>query len=158
MKHRYVFDSNSMRVLRNYYPEQFPSFWKRFDAAVQAGHVVSVREVFNELEHLEKGMWIWDWAQTNKAMFAIPTDDETAFVGEIFAIPHFRTLVGEIQTLKGRPVADPFVIAGAKCCGGCVVTEEAKKPNAAKIPNVCEHFDIHCTNVQGFMKQNGWSF
>jgi hypothetical protein len=46
-------------------------------------------------------------------------------------------------------------IASARVRGGCVVTEEANKPNAAKIPNVCEHFGIHWTNVEGFWKQNG---
>jgi hypothetical protein len=43
VKAPYVFDTNSVSVLRNYYPDQFPSFWKRFDAAVSAGEVVSCR-------------------------------------------------------------------------------------------------------------------
>ena len=157
MASSYIFDSSSMHVLRNYYPEQFPSFWKRFENAVEVGRV-KVREVYNELENLQKGMWIWDWVQANKALFPMPTDDETKFVGQIFKVAHFRSLVGQIQTLKGRPVADPFVIAAARVCGGCVVTEESKKPNAARIPNVCDHFKIDYTNVKGFMERNGWKF
>ncbi len=158
MKPPYIFDSSSMHVLRNYYPAQFPTFWSRFEDAIKAGHVKSVREVFNELETLQKGMWIWDWVRDNKELFTTPTDDETNFVGTIFGVPHFQTLVGRIQTLKGRPVADPFVIASARCNGGCVVTEESNKPHASRIPNVCEHFDIAWTNVQGFLEQNGWAF
>jgi len=51
-------------------------------------------------------------------------------------------LVTETQRLKGQPVADPFVIASAKVRGGAVVTEELKREHAAKIPNVCQHFDV----------------
>ena len=32
------------------------------------------------------------------------------------------------------------------------------KKNAAKIPNVCEHFGVHCTNVEGFMERESWTF
>ena len=46
----YVFDTNSFRVLGNYYPDQFPTFWERFDRAVTDGKIVSVREVRRELE------------------------------------------------------------------------------------------------------------
>jgi hypothetical protein len=35
---------------------------------------------------------------------------------------------------------------------------EADNPNAAKIPNVCEHFGIHWTDIEAFLKQNGWTF
>ena len=91
-------------------------------------------------------------------MFLTPDAEETKFVGEIFAVNHFQALVGEAQRLKGQPVADPFVIASAQARGGTVVTEEAMKPHAARIPNVCEHFGIPCTNVEGFLAENGWQF
>ena len=60
--------------------------------------------------------------------------------------------------LKGRPVADPFVVAAAKARGACAVTEESMRETAAKIPNVCDHFEIDWTNVEGFMKREGWAF
>lgn len=60
--------------------------------------------------------------------------------------------------LEGKPCADPLIIAAAKLHNGCVVTEETKKPNAPNIPNVCEYFNIDCTNLQGFMEREGWSF
>ena len=31
-----VFDTSSFRVLNHYFPEQFPSFWEKFDAAGEA--------------------------------------------------------------------------------------------------------------------------
>jgi hypothetical protein len=154
----YVFDSNSLRVLGNYYPGRFPTFWTRFEKEVASGMVVSVREVYKELERQMADTWLWDWLQDHRRMFLTPDPQETGFLGEIFKVPHFRTLVGEAQRLRGYPVADPFVVACAKIREGCVVTEEAKKPNAAKIPNVCEHFGVDCTNVEGFLARNDWQF
>jgi hypothetical protein len=55
-------------------------------------------------------------------------------------------------------VADPFVIAAAAIRGGTVVTQEHLKPNAAKIPNVCDHFGIPWTDVEGFMVHQSWNF
>lgn len=156
----YVFDSNSLRVLGNYYPGRFPTFWKRFEEAVVTGMVVSVREVYKELERQRQigETWLWDWLHGHRRLFLTPGPEETAFVAKIFMVAHFRTLVGEQQRLRGFPVADPFIVACARIRKGCVVTEEVKKPNAAKIPNVCEHFGIECTNVEGFMAKNNWQF
>ncbi len=154
----YVFDTNSVRVLGNYYPERFPTFWERFNEAVDQGSVVSVREVLNELETLVTQDWLAKWIAGRRSMFVVPGSEETAFVAEIFQVPHFRSLVGGAQQLKGQPVADPFLIACAKARGGTVVTEEARKKNAAKIPNVCEHFSVSCSNVEGFLTANNWKF
>ena len=101
---------------------------------------------------------IWPWAQENKQIFEPPTDDETAFVVQIFSVAHFQALIGGKQILQGRPVADPFLIASAGVRKGCVVTEEEWKKNAGKIPNVCEHFKVECTNVEGFLNFNKWTF
>lgn len=154
----FVFDTNSIRVLGNYYPEQFPSFWSRFEDEIDAGRVLSVREVFNELERLDKVSWLSSWAKERKTAFVLASSAETNFVGEVFQVPHFRNLVGLRQQLLGQPVADPFVIAAARVRGFCVVTEEANKKNAAKIPNVCAHFGIDCTNVEGFLQRLHWRF
>jgi len=64
-------------------------------------------------------------------------------------------LISQKSMLQGTPVADPFVI---KVMSGKVVTQEIFKPYAAKIPNVCMHFDIPFTNLQGFMETEGWIF
>jgi hypothetical protein len=154
----YVFDTSSFQVLTNYYPEHFPTFWERFDKVVASGEAFSVREVHRELEFLLKDRWIAEWIDKNKAIFRVPTGPETEFVAEIFTVPHFQALVGQKQRLRGSPVADPFIVASARVCGGCVVTEEVMKKEAAKIPNVCAHFGVSCTNVAGFLEQKGWKF
>jgi hypothetical protein len=67
-------------------------------------------------------------------------------------------MIGVKQQLKGSPVADPFLVARGALLGANFVTEEALKPNAAKLPNVCEHFGVRSTNVQGFLVEVGWRF
>jgi hypothetical protein len=154
----YVFDTSSFRVLDHYFPQRFPSFWKNFNASVQAGEIVSAREVYKELKGQGIRPHLDNWIDVNKKLFFIPQPEETAFIGRIFAVPHFQQLVGERQRLKGIPVADPFVIAMAQVRNGCVVTEEAKKQNASRIPNVCEHFGIACCNLEAFMEAKRWQF
>ncbi|HEU4454520.1 MAG TPA: DUF4411 family protein [Longimicrobium sp.] len=139
----YVFDTNSIRVLGNYYPERFPSFWQRFEELVADSSVVSVREVLNELHRQSVAQWLQNWVDEHRDIFLTPGAEETEFVREIFGIPHFRNLIGEMQRLRGYPVADPFIIACAKFRNGCVVTEEGFKQH---------------TNMEGFLSRSGWQF
>ena len=154
----YVFDTNSFIVIGHYYPEQFPSFWDKFNQAVDIGKITSVREVFRELDQEASVPHLSDWVDSHRSAFKTPNAEATQFVSTIFSVPHFRALVSEKNRLAGRPCADPFIIAWAKVIGGCVVTEEKERPNAPKIPNVCQHFGVDCTNLQGFMEREGWTF
>jgi hypothetical protein len=154
----YVFDTSSFIVLGHYFPQRFPSFWEKFDAAVSNGQVISVREVLRELENYGNRDHLEVWIARNKRIFLKSTPEEAIFVAEIFKVPHFRQNVSEKQRLKGTPVADPFVIAAAHYHDGTVITEEVLKPNAARIPNICAHFGIAWTNLEGFLSECGWAF
>jgi hypothetical protein len=153
----YVFDTNSFSEMSPYFPDIFPAFWTRFEAAVVLGEITSIREVLRELESGTDNH-ILKWCKTNKTIFTIPNTEETQFVAKILGIPHFQQLIGEKQRLRGTPVADPFIIARAAVLGGTVVTEESLKPNAAKIPNVCQHFKIPCMKLGDFMRKMSWTF
>lgn len=154
----YMFDTNSLSVLKNFYPANFPSFWQKWDELVGNGVIVSVREVKRELDNRDGTDFLQSWFKQNKAIFAAPSPEEMMVVQQILAISHFQPLIGTQATLRGTPVADPFIVAAAKVKGGVVITEERLKPNAAKIPNVCERFKVPCTNLEGFMSQQNWSF
>ena len=154
----YVVDTSSFRVLGHYFPDRFPSFWARFNEAVASSRIYSVREVYKELERQVTRQHLLDWAKSNRAIFCAPTAEETHFIAQIFAVLHFRYLISQKQVLTGGPAADPFVIAAANARGACVVTEEARKENAARIPNVCDHFGIRCCSLESLMEQEGWSF
>lgn len=155
---KYVFDTSALIVLKNYYPTTFTTLWGRIDKLTRNGTIVSVREVFNELHNYNDVDFIQDWAKENKAIFGKPSNDELLVVQQILAIPHFQTLIGNKAILKGTPVADPFVVAAGKAKGATVVTQEALKANAAKIPNVCKHFGVPCIDLETFMEQQGWTF
>ena len=129
-----------------------------FDDLVAAGRVVSVREARKELEHQSTIAHLDRWVDRNKRIFLSPSAEETEFVSKIFEVGHFQQLVSSRNLSVGSSVAGPFLIAAAGARGGCVVTEEANTQNAAKIPNVCEHFGVDCTNVEGFMEREGWTF
>lgn len=155
---KYIFDSDSLiDLFKHYYPERFPTLWEKFDALVSEGKFISVKEVFNEIGSREDSLAIWAKEQKN-ILFLESTTEELKFVGKIFQVRHFQAMIRKKERLKGMPVADPFVIARAKISGACVVTQEKKTKNAAKIPNVCGRFGIPCINLEGFMEKENWTF
>jgi len=154
----YLFDTGSFSKLKHFYPSVFKSVWIGLDTLVTEGLLLSTKEVWNELEGGDPHKPLQDWLKARKNLFTTPTQAELSFVGRIFAVDHFQTLIGEKQRLRGMPVADPFVIAAAAIRGGTVVSEEQFKPNAAKIPNVCRHFSIGCVSLEEFMAKEGWQF
>lgn len=158
MRALYVLDTNSFRVFSNYYPDSFPTFWDYIEGLVEDGQLVSCSEVARELELQSSSEHLNEWVVAHPNVFLEPTEDEMAYVANIFQVAHFRQMIGQKQQLKGLPVADPFLVARGATQDACVVTEEAMKPNAAKVPNVCEHFGVASTNVQGFLLEMGWRF
>lgn len=155
---KYVFDSGPLiDLFRHYYPSRFPTLWEKFHAFVLGEEFISVREVYNELNSRKDMLTSWAKKDKDKS-FSQPTIEEFQFVREIFQVPHFQAMIRKKERLLGRPVADPFVIARAKVLNCQVVTTEIFRENSAKIPNVCKYFSVQCTNLEGFMEQEGWTF
>jgi len=154
----FIFDTGAFIVLKNYYPETFSTLWGRIDKLAENGAIVSVREVFNELHNYNDVDFIQGWAKQHKSIFAKPSNEELLIVQEILANPHYQTLISAKAILKGTPVADPFIVAAGKIKRATVVTQESLKPNAAKIPNVCQKLKVPCINLEAFMTQQGWKF
>lgn len=153
----YVLDSSFIIQLhRHYYRESFVSLWKRFDEMLAAGQFTSTREVKRELEDSDDTAA--EWAETNGDLFVTPDAAEGRFVAAIYAIPHFQANIERQKLLKGGRNADPFVIARAAILRGTVLTMEQFRPNAAKIPNICEHFKVPCFDFRRFMEVQGWTF
>jgi hypothetical protein len=153
-----VFDTSPLSTLfKNFYRNRFPSLWARFDHLVQNGQVVSTREVLREIEDAATES-LRDWAAQNQALFTVPTAAEGAFVARIYSIPHFQQNIEQQKILKGGRVADSFIIAKAAAEHGTVVTMEVLKPNAAKIPNICAHFNVRCLSLEEFMEEERWQF
>lgn len=154
----YIVDTSSFSVFRNYYPSAFPSFWEGVNALVEDGTIRSVREVFNELQNDNRVAFIQEWAKDHREIFLTPTQAEIDAVTGILAIIHFQAVIDAKALLKGTPVADPFIVASARVNDAVVITEESMRPNAAKIPNICEHFDVACHNLEWLIAQQRWQF
>ncbi len=154
----YVFDTSPISTLfKNYYPKRFPTLWARFDQLVADGNLVSTREVLRELEDgpVEAARL---WAAGQPDLFPTPGAAEGGHVAQIYAVQHFQQNIEQQKLMKGGRNADPFVIARAMAEGRRVVTIEALKPNSAKIPNICAHFDVPCLSLEAFMEAEGWEF
>lgn len=153
----YTLDTSVISALhRNYYRSRFVTLWKQFDAMVEEGRFTSTREAWRELEDL--GGDPLDWARANPNLFTVPDAKEGAFVAGIYAVEHFQANIERQKILRGGRNADPFLIARAASIGATVVTMEQIKPNAAKIPNICDHFKVPCLDLRGFMEKEDWVF
>jgi hypothetical protein len=154
----YVFDNSPLSVLfKNFYRNTFRRLWENFDGLVVEGRIVSTREALREIEDGAPDNLL-AWAKDHPELFAMPTAAEGAFVARIYAVPHFQQNIEQQKLLKGGKNADPFVIARAAVEDRAVVTMEQFKPNAAKIPNICQHFRINCLTLEEFMEEEGWQF
>ena len=154
----YAFDTSAFSPLfKNFYRGRFPTLWAQFDGLVSQGGVLSTREVFREIEDSSIES-LRDWATANKNIFSTPGADEGAFVARIFGVPHFQQNMKRQKILKGGKNADPFIIAKAAVSKATVVTMEALRPNATKIPNICDHFGVPWLSLEGFMEAEGWEF
>lgn len=154
---RYVFDTGPFIILfKNYYRSTFVTLWEHFDALIEAGDIVSTREVFREIEGQEDNLLTW--AKAHRDIFTTPTPEEGAFVARIYAVRHFQGNIEHKKLIRGGNVADPFVIAKAAVAQVPVVTVEKLLPNAAKVPNICRHFGVPCLSLEEFMQEEGWRF
>lgn len=163
----YVFDTSSIRALQHFYPKVFKTIWENLDVMVLSNNIISTREVYSEVINQAVTNDVLNWAANNKHIFLTPQSIEMQFVAQIFKVQSFQALISKQASLRGTPVADPFVIACAHAHNATVVTQEgwlhaakvlSPKPNAAKIPNVCSHFNIPCLNLETFMENEGWIF
>lgn len=156
---KYVFDTNSfMELFEHFYESRFPTLWQYFNELISESRIISVREVFNEINSHQKESRLVEWSKINSQLFEQPTDDEIKYIQYIFQQPRFQMIVEKKKILTGKPVADPFIVVKAKVMNGIVVTQERYKENGAKVPNVCEFLEVPYTDLEGFMEREKWKF
>ena len=154
----YVFDSNAFsQLFRSYYRGRFPSLWNLFDEMVEDGSIISTREVLREIEDSSIES-LRDWSADNKAVFTTPTAAEGAFLAKIFSVSHFQQNIEQRKLYKGGKNADAFIVAKAAVIDGTVISLEQEKPKAARVPNICTHFEVPCMSLEEFMEAEEWEF
>jgi hypothetical protein len=156
---KYVFDNNTLSaIFKHYFYDRFPSFWEKFNELKVNREIISVREVRREIEFLKRDDNLDEWLKNNTDFFEDPSVEELEFITKIYNVQHFHQNLENKKLLKGGPFADPFIIAKAKINNATVVSQEKYKKNAAKIPNICEYFNIDCINLEGFLTKENWKF
>ena len=155
----YIFDTSSFIVLSHYYNDQFPSLWQNINKEVKIGKIISVKEVFNEIESYGPETNLKKWIRENKKIFQPMTEKESQIMSSIFQkYPNFQDIINKKSRTQGRPVADPFIVAKAIHIKGTVVSEETFQKDGIKIPNLCQIKKITCFKLEKFMKKQGWIF
>lgn len=150
----YVVDNNIFSaIFRNFSPSVFPDIWVPLSQCMKEGKIISVDEVYCEMEGLwgskvESGIWL----KEHKKYFLKPTNDEGYYICEIFKNKKFREGIKEKSLRNGTPEADAMIVAKAKVVNGIVVTAEGEKVNSEKIPNIASTFGVPYMNRDNFYK------
>lgn len=150
----YVVDNNVFSMaFRNISPDVFPDIWVPWSNGMKEGKIISIDEVFCEMENLwgnkvESGLWL----KEHKKYFLKPTNEEGYFIREIFKSKKFREGIKEKSLRNGTPEADAMLVAKAKVLKGIVVTAEGEKENSEKIPNIATTFGVPYMNRDNFYK------
>ncbi len=151
---KYIFDSGPFIDLKNYPIDIFTTLWDNILQMIKNGDIISSSEVLRELENYDDE--IATWAKTQKKIFKKPSINEIETVKIILA--KHPDLVKQENVLSGKPYADPFVIAQAKHNNCILVHREKYKPNAHKIPNVCQTFNVKEISLFDFFRLEKWKF
>lgn len=152
---KYIVDTNVFRTFfRFYYKDVTPELFNNLDLMIKEGNVLSVKEVYHELENQhKKDSDFMNNIKVYKNIFQEPTnEEEIEILKQIYSKRNYQNNISEKNLLQGSPVADAFLVAKAKCEGGVLVTAEQFSPNAAKIPNICKDFDIEYISFEEFLK------
>jgi hypothetical protein len=147
----YMVDTCSFTELRRTYPRPYlDAVWRLVERVADDGRLLSVEEVFNELQAQDDE--VAQWAMARRSLFLPLTEDIQQKAREIL-ISH-RTLVNIRRKKSG---ADPFLIAAAIVHNAIVVTKEKKSggPPAVKIPDVCEAYGVRCIPLLTLLQQEG---
>lgn len=165
----YVLDTNILiEFEKRYYPEIFPSFWKKLHSLIESEEVISLKESQAELKENSKARKFWDKVhyESNKKFFIELEENETRYMDRIFnldiANKKFK-VKGNNTTLQKEwgeysvAVADPLIICHGLHHGSTVVTDES--PNKGyNIPHVCRELNVKCVGLKDFLSINGFKF
>ena len=135
-----------------YPPDSFPSLWDKIVNSINIGDLRAVDEVEKELSQRHDD--IYRWVKSNSNLIIPMSEDIFNSASKIEQ--QFSSLVKQGSS-KSR--GDPFVIALAIVHNLTVITGEKQGTREhPRIPFVCSHYGIKCTNMPGFIREQGWTF
>jgi hypothetical protein len=149
----YCIDTSSLiAAWQERYPvENFPTFWNKMDALINAGRLMAPIDVLYETKR--RSDELHSWLKARKAMFRELEDAVQVEAARVLS--QFPRLVGE---RKLRTSADPFVVALARVEGWQIVTDEKptghmQRPN---IPDVCGQLGMTTFDILQVIKTEKW--
>lgn len=152
---KYCLDANVLiQAWQKYYNPKFcPDYWKVLINLGKRGEIFIPELVYEEITKTEDDLS--KWLKSSNIPIAKISGPVTISLRNIYeSNPVHKNLVDNI---KGRSLADPWVIAHALHEKATVVTKEEKvtalSSTKIKIPNVCENMGIRCINDFQFIDE-----
>lgn len=151
---KYCLDANVLiQAWNSYYSPKFcPSYWDVLNELGSVGRIFIPEAVRDEITRTDDDLCKW----LKQSRLAIKGVDEKVIqcLHAIWAANPIHTTL--VDNVKGRSLADPWVIAHAMREDATVVTKEEKvtamNANRVKIPNVCENLGVEWMNDFGFIQ------
>lgn len=150
---RYCVDTCSVIDLfgRKFPRDIYPTLWPMFELAASDGVIVSVREVYREIQARDDD--VASWAKVHRGVFMDPdAAQRDALEGIVARHPECLDLLRRKAVL-----ADPWVVAAAQAWGLTVVTSEGSR-SPKKIPAVCDSEGVPCIGLFDMFRGLAWTF
>lgn len=164
MSKRFVLDANAFIEPKDRYYgfDLCPGYWLGLLRQHDAGRVVSIDRIENELKAQDDEIKSWIVDTVPKSFFKKTQDQAVvdhfqAMVSWVYAEPQFTNAA----RTEFASVADGWLVAFAKVTNSVVVTHEEYAPDVKRkvpIPNVCIEFDVPYTNLFEMLNELGEKF
>ncbi len=160
MANKYCLDANVLiQAWQKYYnPKICPDYWNTLIELGKQNKIFLPELVYEEITKTEDELS--KWLKASKIPIEKISESVTICLQKIYAAdPEHKKLVDNI---RGRSLADPWVIAHAMDKNAIVVTKEHKETalnsKRIKIPNVCENMRIKWIDDFEFIVEVGIKF
>lgn len=159
---KYCLDSNVLiQAWQKYYsPEICPEYWDLLNEFGKDDKLFIPATVHEEITRTDDDLSAW--LNTSSIPVREITENVTKCINRIYAAnPNHKFLVDNV---KGRSLADPWVIAHAIDENAIVVTKEEKitaankKKNKIRIPDVCDNMKVTWMNDFQLIRELGIKF
>ena len=162
----YCIDANVLiQSWQKYYsPVLCPDYWDILNELGKQGRIFIPEEVKNEIvvaDHPDKTEDdLSKWLKRSSIPIHKPTENVIACWQKILRADPIHKLL--VDNIKGRSLADSWLIAHAMDSKATVVTKEniesAMNSGRIKIPNVCQNMGVRCIDDFEFLKEIGVKF
>lgn len=162
----YCLDANVLiQAWQKYYsPQLCPDYWDVLNELGKQGRIFIPEEVKNEIVVADNPDKTEDdlskWIKRSTIPIHKPTEKVIECWQQILQANPLHKLL--VDNIKGRSLADPWVISHAMNMNATLVTKEnfetALNTKRIKIPNVCENMGVRWIDDFEFVKELGLKF